>query len=79
VSVDLGFVIARCGPVPVEVDRSEIHTDDAGSIQLYAFRCPGCDELRSGGDHSLLDARGCRGPATTAPCARRGHLTADRR
>jgi len=59
VSTDLGFVIARCdgcGPVPVEVDRFEIHTDDAGSIRLYAFRCPGCDDLGSGGDRSLLDA-----------------------
>jgi len=59
VSADLGFVIARCdvcGPGPVEVDRFEIHADDAGSVRLYVFRCPGCGELGSGGDRSLLDA-----------------------
>jgi len=59
VSADLGFVIARCddcGPVPVEVDRFEIHADDRGSIRLYVFPCPGCAELGSGGDRSLLDA-----------------------
>ncbi|MEX2550814.1 MAG: hypothetical protein WD638_11340 [Nitriliruptoraceae bacterium] len=56
---DLGFVIApcdSCGPVPVEVDRFEIHADDRDRIRLYAFRCPECDELASGGDRSLLDA-----------------------
>jgi len=58
VSAELGLVIARCdgcGPVPVEVDHFEIHADDAGSIRLYAFRCPGCDDLASGGDRSLLE------------------------
>lgn len=56
---DLGFVIARCddcGPMPVEVDRFEIHADDEATFMLYVFRCPGCDELVSGGDRSLLGA-----------------------
>lgn len=43
-----------CGPVPVATSTFEIHADQRDDIALYAFTCPRCGEVGSGGCRDLI-------------------------
>ena len=43
-----------CGPVPVATSSFEIHVDRHHDIALYAFPCPRCGEVGSGGCRDLI-------------------------
>jgi hypothetical protein len=44
----------RCGPVPVLVRDVEVHEDGAGAIRFYAFSCPSCRDVATGGCPTLI-------------------------
>jgi hypothetical protein len=53
----LPFVIVSCqgcGPVAVETCTFEVHADADDGVALYAFTCPGCGEVGTGGCRELI-------------------------